>query len=1179
MRLKRLEIVGFKSFANRVSLEFGHGITAIVGPNGSGKSNISDAIKWVLGEQSIKSLRGSKLEDVIFSGSGGKRPLGMAEVQLTLDNTDGFFPIEYNEITVVRRVYRSGDSEFLINRNPCRLRDIQDLFTDTGLGKEGYAIVGQGQIDAILNANPYERRLILEEAAGIVKYRQRKEQAQKKMTQTEYDLVRISDILNELNQQLIPLEAEAKKARLYQDLAGRLESAELDLMSIKINKLADKKKHLEEIIEQCNLEGSQLHDKYSLYEENINNDQTQLASIDQKIEDQQNEIIALNEEINHKMQAIGVIEERLSYSRVQQEEKTKQANSYHKRDEELTAHLASIKEELNEHQTQCEHAQAELTDCERELTNLRLSFQEQRQKLEAKKNEFIEFVRKLADARNFNRNYQQQKSVLVQQVKYAETEHNQLNTELKQIHTAIDLQKKKIINLDRQQSEYETRLKELTAKYTGVDHQVNELEEQEKQTIEQYRQQNSRLKALQDLEENYDGYNYSVRKLMQESIPGVEILGTIADVITVPEGLELAIEAALGSGLQYMITPSNKEAKLAIEWLKKNRAGRGTFLPLNSIKGSSFPNNFQKYWKIEKCLGPAVDLLQFDNKYLPAISALLGRIAVAEDLDTAIILQRKIPSFNRIVTLAGEIVMPNGSLTGGSFSSKSSGFLARKNEISKLEKQRIDLEQAIKEITAEKKEVTELLDRLNQQLDAVRRLELQAKYEKQTLESEYTKLKTESKRIEQLLRTKKQQLLDYEHLINELQDESAASAETILQLENEEIFNRAQIDKLETVIKALEKQISEENELLTQKKVTLTGLVSKNHQLTELHSEMNVQLIANKELLEKNKTQLNQIEQQRIQLQSELISNQEQQEIFKQEKAHTVKLLAQSKETKTRLQESISQISSDMKVLQKSLNKIDKKAYNYRLELDRILLEVRRIEEDLLERDVKKEDIQTRTVSRSMTILNRETKTLKQQIRNLGIVNLGALHEYETVKDRVFFLKTQFNDLEEAKRNLNELIDEIDTTSAELLLSTVKELKREFQIMFAKLFSGGTASIELTDPDNILESGVNIIAQPPGKTPQHLSLLSGGERALTAIALWFAICRIKPTPFCVLDEIDASLDETNLERFAKQMEDISKSMQLLIITHRQGTMEVAHRLYGVTMGDNAVSQLISVKLS
>lgn len=1179
MRLKRLELVGFKSFANRVTLEFGQGITAIVGPNGSGKSNISDAIRWVLGEQSIKSLRGSKLEDVIFSGSDGKRPLGMAEVQLTLDNTDGFFPIEYNEITVARRVYRSGDSEFSINHNPCRLKDIQDLFTDTGLGKEGYAIVGQGQIDAVLSANPYDRRLILEETAGIVKYRQRKEQAQKKMAQTEYDLVRISDILNELNQQLVPLEAEAKKARLYQDLAGRLESAELDLMSINLNKLTNKQTDLANTIEKCNAEGSQLLEKYRLHEENISNDQIQLTVIDQKIEDQQNEIMALNEEINQKIQAIGVIEERLSYNQLQQEEKARQAESYHERDEELTAHLASIKSNLTEQQSECEHAQAKLKDCERELVNLRLSFQAQRQNLENKKNEFIEFVRKLADARNFNRNYQQQKSVLEQQVKYAETEHVQMKKDVSEINATIDVQNEKIKDLDRQQSEYETQLKELSKGYNQVGNQLKELEVKENQAVEQYQQQSSRLKALRELEENYDGYNYSVRSLMQESIPGVRILGTIADVITVPEGLENAIEAALGSGLQYMITPSDKEAKLAIEWLKKHRTGRGTFLPLNAMKGSSFPNDYQKYWETEKCLGPAVDLLRFENRYLQAISALLGRIIVAEDLDTAIILQRKVPSFNRIVTLAGEIVMPNGSLTGGSFSSKSAGFLARKNEISRLKKQLIDLEQAIKQITAEKADVTALLDELNQQLDAARQLDLQAKYENQTLESEHTKLKTERKRIEQLLLTKKQQLLDYEHTINELQEQSAASLDTILQLENEEISNRTQIDELEVEVDALERQISEKSELLTQKKVNLTGLVSKSYQLTEQQSEINVQLTNNKESLQKLEILISQFKQQYLQLQTELADNQRQQEILKQEKSSTVELLNLSKETKTKLQASITQISNDMKVLQNSLNEIDKKTYNNQLEFDRNLLEVRRIEEDLLERELDKEDILKRTVSRSMTYLNRETKALKQQIRDLGIVNLGALHDYEAVKERAFFLKAQLDDLEKAKRSLNELIGEIDATSAERLLSTVKALKREFQVMFAKLFSGGTANIELTDSDNILESGVNIIAQPPGKTQQHLSLLSGGERALTAIALWFAIRRIKPTPFCVLDEIDSSLDETNLERFAKQMRDISESIQLLLITHRQGTMEVADRLYGVTMGDNATSQLFSVKLS
>ncbi len=1179
MRLKRLELVGFKSFANKITLEFDQGITAIVGPNGSGKSNISDAIRWVLGEQSVKSLRGVRLEDVIFAGSDGKRPLGMAEVQLTLDNTDGAFPIDYNEITVARRVYRSGDSEFFINRNLCRLKDIQNLFTDTGLGKEGYAIIGQGQIDAVLNANPYERRLLLEETAGIVKYRQRKENAQRKMKQTEYDMVRISDILAELKQQLIPLEAEAQKARLYQKLAKELEDVELDLMSLNLNKLSAKQQILNKTIAELQEKKENVLAQYNLFDDEIIKDQKQLSAIEHQIDEQQKEIHFLNEQINQKIQTIGVLETKLNYNQEQQIAKKGQLEKEDKLRHKFSYELVELEKEFNKQEEKCDFAQAELIKYQNDLQKTQTLFQETRQHLESSKNEFIEFVRHLAESRNFSRNYEQQKLALKQQIQYAQTENEQLGDNLAKIDATILAQRQVARKLQETQSQNLVKLNQLMLKQEKAKDRLETIEQEFTQQNHRLQQLSSRLKALQDLEENYDGFSYSVRTLMQQPIPGVKILGTVASVISVPKGFEVAIETALGNGLQNMITTNEQDAKLAIQWLKKNRAGRGTFLPLNRMKSSTFPAGYAKYWKIDKCLGPAIDLIEFDKIFLPAISSLLGRIIITEDLDTALILQRTIPSFNRIVTKAGEIIMPSGSLTGGSLNQRTSGFLLRKNEISSLQEEQVKLNQIIDKVLVEKHQAQGLLAKVGLEIEQTQGLKLETKYEIQQIESELAKLEAENKNLNQLFQAKAKQLSDYEHTAKELEEQSAVAAETIVDLENREEINRSQIAKLEIEVSEFENQITLSNDEITQMRINLTQYLSEKQLLTREILSTRTQISKVGTTIKKLTQEKNQLEQQYLSMQLELDSGQKQQESLKLERNRVLEHCNANKETKITLQAGINENSASLKVLQKTLNTTDNQIYNKRLELDGIQLELRRIEEDLLERQLEANQVQQREVLESITNLKESAKDLKEKIRQLGIVNLGSLHDYETVKERAFFLTAQLEDLESAKATLTKLIAKIDNVSVQRLINTVQDLKKEFQLMFAKLFNGGTATIKLTDEENVLESGVDIIAQPPGKTRQHLSLLSGGERALTAIALWFAIRRIKPTPFCVLDEIDSALDEANLERFAKQMREISQSMQLLIITHRQVTMGAADGLYGITMGEDGVSQLVSVKLA
>lgn len=1179
MRLKRLELVGFKSFANRVKLEFDDGITAIVGPNGSGKSNIADAVRWVLGEQSIKSLRGSKLEDVIFAGSDGKRPLGMAEVQLTLDNSDGFLPIDYNEVTITRRVYRSGESEFMINRQACRLRDIQDLFTDTGLGREGCAIIGQGQIDAVLSANPMDRRFILEETAGILKYRSRKEQAQRKMTQTEYDLVRVSDILSELKDQLGPLEEQAQKARKYQNLSQELEAVVLDRMALKLAELVTKETESKTALAACRAEAEELTEEHREQEQTLLQDQEQLNDLEYRIELNQEQIAQINEQINHTMQTLGLIEERLKHNLDSRAEKTELSQDYAEQIEVLSAKLEQLQHDFELKQEEHRELDQMVRDSEQTVEQKRQQLQRQRHELEQKKSAFIEFVRELADARNFGLNYQQQMGQLERELKAAEQDVAEFGKAVAAQQALISAQRQKSLELEQAVRSASQQLEQAAQACSELEQKLQQLEVQEQQAVKQYQQTNSRLEALQDLEAEYEGYNFSVRRLFAANIPNVTLLGTVADVISVPEGLETAIEVALGTGLQYIITPHEKDAKRAIEWLKQHRAGRCTFLPLNNIKGSTFPQNYAKHWQEPGCLGPAVNLLDFDPKYSPALNALLGRVVVVEDLDTALMMQRKLPSFSRIVTLAGEVVMPNGSLTGGSINQRSSGILTRKNEIARLKQEAAAYQEKTAAINQAKTQVENQLKTARTEQEQISQHRYQLQLDGQAAVGELNNLEAELKRLEQQLASKQQLLQDYHTARLELQDQAAASRDNVAALEEDEQVKRREINQLEDAVIRLEQELEAESAKLTGQKVAATSAAGEVNRAKEQLTGAAQQLEHNRSALLTVLEEIEKLKEQQRQLEADLTANRKLEEQLKADRVKLLQVAEIKKQKREMLKESINQTNHKLKSIQARIARIDKNMYNYRLELERIELELRRIEEDLSERELEPAVLADRSVSTKVTELIEQEKQLREQIRELGIVNLAALQDYENVRERVFFLQAQFDDLFNAKETLNQTITEIDAASAERLEATYKELRREFQSTFIQLFKGGRADLVLTDPDNILESGVNIIAQPPGKKPQNLLLLSGGERALTAIALLLAIRTVQPTPFCVMDEIDAALDEVNLKRFTEQLRVLAETTQFLIITHRTSTMEVADRLYGVTMSDDAVSQLMSVQLT
>ncbi|HBG02531.1 MAG TPA: chromosome segregation protein SMC, partial [Firmicutes bacterium] len=675
MRLKRLEIQGFKSFARPVSLDFGQGITAIVGPNGSGKSNISDALRWVMGEQSAKSLRGYKMEDVIFAGSDGKRPLGMAEVQVTLDNSDGFFPLDYAELTVTRRVYRSGDSEFLINKQSCRLRDIHDLFTDTGLGREGYAVIGQGQIDAVLSVRPEDRRVLLEETAGIVKYRQRKEQALRKLEDTSIDLLRVTDILHELESQLGPLEEQAKQARLYLDLAERLQGAELDLYHLTWHGLDQKWVERQErlVSLQASYDGA-AEELHSLEEQKLRLDREE-QHLEEEIEGHRQDLMDLTEGYNQGVHTIQLYQERLQNHNTRSEQLTGLIRAQEDELERLQSEGSGLKKQFTELLEQIRVQEETIAQAELGVEDLQQRHKKGQMESQGLKDDFFDFMRELTERRNFQRGFGERQSNLESQIAANQDE-------LQRFTESMAVAGKQVRELDEKRLQLADALEALAVReqqtqseLEGAKRNLAQHQSHVRGMQEKLAQVTSRLKTLQEFEEGYAGYAFGVKRIMQHGEMSKLVFGTVADVITVPSGLETAFEVALGAGLQNLITPGEAEAKTLIAWLQKVQGGRVTILPLDTIKGSEFSPDRKNLLNQAGVLGTALDLLTISKQYLPALASLLGRVVITEDLDTALRLKRDLGQFSRIVTRDGSVVFPSGAMTGGSLNNRTSGLL------------------------------------------------------------------------------------------------------------------------------------------------------------------------------------------------------------------------------------------------------------------------------------------------------------------------------------------------------------------------------------------------------------------------------------------------------------------------------------------------------------------------
>ena len=1179
MYLKSIEVQGFKSFANKITFQFHNGITGIVGPNGSGKSNVADAVRWVLGEQRIKQLRGASMQDVIFSGTEMRKPLSYAYVAITLDNADHQLAIDYDEVTVARRIYRSGESEYSINGTLCRLKDVNELFYDTGIGKEGYSIIGQGQIDKILSGKPEERRELFDEAAGIVKFKRRKNTAQKKLEDEKQNLVRVNDILAELEKQIGPLEKQSEKAKIY------LKKKE-DLKRLDVNLFLTENAHIREQL-------TGVSEKYKIAEESLAETTEKYERTKEEYEQIQGQLEMLEQEIEAARQTLtdtsvmrGKLEGQVNVLK-------EQINSAQGNEGHLRGRKETVEEEISakENDKSVILKDKRLTDEKAEQT--RLESEEARAllgeiqekiasynaRIETGKNTIISALNERAAIRSrmgrFDTMLEQvniRRSELNSRLLRAKSDEAEQKEAIQRLREAFEAVNETIRGLNEKQKTLEERIAAIKPELTEKDQKL-------RQTQALYQQEKSKLETLSNLAERYEGYGGSVKRVMEQKGHEKGIVGVVADIIKVEKKYEIAIETALGGNIQNIVTEDEETAKHMIAFLKQTKGGRATFLPLTSITN---PQEFKTPEALSEqgVIGLADSLVQIDKKYANVAKAMVGRIMVVDTVDHAVKIARKYDYGIRMVTLEGELLVPGGAISGGAFKNNSN-LLGRRREIAELEEKVKKYQLQAQEIQKEIEKTKEERNKLRTELETAR-LTLQNKFIEQNTarlnviaaeekwnetEEGYGSLQEEQTQIEEQIRQIGE---DKEKTIKELESSQSLEKQTEEEIkELQTALETYRIEETAQTARVSEQDVEAEKYRQQQefKQENVNRIDGELLRLREELKEIEDALAQNAGDIERKRADISEIEQTIV-------------------TSHT----AQS-ETETKLQENIAR-KEELGNQQKNFFRVREELSEQKSGLDKEVYRLNAQREKLegaLESQInymwdEYEITLTDAASlRDETLtdlpeMKREISSLKDQIRKLGDVNVNAIEDYKNLMERYGFLKGQHDDLVEAEQTLLGIIQELDTAMRKQFQEKFGQICREFDKVFKELFGGGKGTLELQEEEDILEAGIRIIAQPPGKKLQNMMQLSGGEKALTAIALLFAIQNLKPSPFCLLDEIEAALDENNVGRFAKYLHKLTKNTQFIVITHRRGTMEKADRLYGITMQEKGISTLVSVNL-
>ncbi|MEG6571880.1 chromosome segregation protein SMC [[Clostridium] cellulosi] len=1177
MYLKSLEIQGFKSFPDKTLLKFEKGITAVVGPNGSGKSNISDAIRWVLGEVSSKALRGTKMEDVIFGGTVDRRPLGFAEVSLTLDNTERRLPYDSDEVKITRRCYRSGESEYLICGKSVRLKDIHELLMDTGLGRDGYSIIGQGRIDEIVSAKSEDRRQIFEEAAGISKYRSRKEESERRLAETEENLVRLRDILAELESRVGPLKEQAEKAKKYIELAGEKKNLEIGLWLNNLDKQRSVLREHENRLEYARAQYDAVNEKLEAAQAKMEAVWLESQKKAAQIEQLRREARELYETAIQKQSQTGILQNDINHNTENIERLNDEIKKAESSGDESETEMARINAEIEKKLAEAEEIEKRLTECENGVTDISKQSEGLSGELERAAAELSALTIKLSDIRVEKNgavasiaHLKERSEAIDGEIAAREQRLSEAKSGLKEAEARLSERDADIETLSNEQRGYELKLNSKKDKLSRIDESIRSF------TL-QYEGKKQRAAMLEDMERSLEGFSQSVKTVMREKAYGrlSGIHAPVSKIIDVPAEYALAIETALGFSAQHIVVDTEENAKAAIGMLKRTNGGRATFLPISSVHGNILSERGLE--SESGFIGIASELISFDNKYQGIIRSLLGRTALAKDLDCAVRIARKYNYRFRIVTLDGQLVNAGGSMTGGS-TSKNIGLLSRSADIAKLRKEAEAIKQRIDALTEERKTHA-------QQYSALEASVLGIKGELATAQEDKIRIEAEKRRFEE-------QIAQINDEIAALKREKEESAHRIAEYEKKAAEN-------DEAIKAITLKIEEEQRKTEDLGISRTKLMRMREERTEKLAALRLEKVTCEKDIEALRQELNNI----------ILRRQSSEDRIKELKLQIAELNAKSEQARADIQR-LKNEEEELRRLSEEKTKAAAELAEEREKMERDTADMRANERDLSDEKEKISEELARLEERKSTAqaeydsiiarlldeydmtrsqaektvpkienpaqAQRRLNEVKNSIKALGTVNVGAIEEYKEVNERYTFMKTQTDDVEKSKRELEKLIAALTDKMRDIFKEQLEIINKNFSETFVELFGGGSAHLELTEPEDVLNSGIDIIVQPPGKIIKNLSMLSGGERAFVAIALYFAILKVRPSPFCVLDEIEAALDDANVSRFSAYLRRMCGNTQFIVITHRRGTMDEADVLYGVTMQDEGVSKLLTL---
>ena len=1175
MYFKRLEMHGFKSFAEPVVIEFHKGITCIVGPNGSGKSNISDAIRWVLGEQSPKALRGGKMEEVIFAGTASRKSRGMAEVTLVIDNSSGLLDIDYNEVAITRRMFRSGESEYLINNNQCRLRDIRELIMDTGIGVDGYSIIGQGKIADIVSNKTESRREIFEEAAGVVLYKTKKAEAEKKLDSTTNSLERVADIIAEIEGRIDGLKEDSEKAREYLELKKKYEKLEINIILKNIENLLSKNEIYKKDIDQAEKDISELQsqkeksdEEYKLKSEENTRLETrgteagdtllrtveEINLIKNRKELNKEKLAGLDRDDSRLASELELLSEKLEKERENRTELLKSGEEIKKKRDEASLEL---REKIATHSKATEEAgkASELID-------------EKRERL-------FQLHSLISSKKSVAKSYESIKNTLIKR-------QNQLEEEAKGVKENNEASNEELEKARFKRDGLRNSLEELKEDLEELQTEKNRLLLRQKELrteIENIRltggQKVSRKKTIEEMENNYEGYNYAVRHIMHAGLPGIR--GVVAELMEVPEGLETAIETALGGQMQNIVCDNDNHAKAAVNLLKEHRAGRLTFLPVGSVRGRRADVD-RRIANDYGFRGLGSDCIRFSPEYRNIFEYLLGRVAIVDNMNTAVSLS-KIGSGLRFVTLEGEVITGSGAITGGRYKNKTANLLERKGEIQKLEAEIKELRKELSEKTEEQEDIT---DRFEDMKD-IEESTAKDKHEKEVflaslestisaLEGTLLDMKNSSEKHDREVASIKKEMSDAEEMISTAEHEVEQFQSEITEVQDAVGEAMAEYEQRKKVVE-------DASELITKARINVKDWMNKQENLKTLISKIQEAADDYVAQIEHKKEEKDSIEREKNRIFFGNTDDEVDVDELVKKKTETEGLIAEIRKRREELTSRLETLNTEIEASGRRLNSVQSQKYQMEIKSAKADTQLDVLKERLLDEfEVSyAQALDFREDEFNMSSSVKESRKIRDRIRQLGDVNVGAIKEYEDVSERYRFLTAQRADILTAMDELRSIIHNMDITIKKRFKDNFDEIAKNFESIFKELFGGGTAELRMEDENNPLESGIDIIAQPPGKKLQNINLMSGGEKTMTAIALMFAVLKTKPTPFCILDEVEAALDDANIDRFANYLRKF-EGIQFALVTHQKVTMEHADVLYGVTMAEHGVSKVLSLRL-